>query len=124
MMLIGTWMLLLVAACSDDDAALTLLPGSSDSVYFTSGNDQRAIVSFDSSDSWKVEVSDKEGNECKWISVSPMEGKKGKSSITLIVEGANMTGTERTAVVSLSAGGSVLQRVTVTQEKMDIILPD
>lgn len=124
LMFLWTMAVLLMMACSDDDATLTLLPGSSDTVRFSSSNYQRAIVSFDSSDSWKVQVAEADGNECKWMSVSPMEGKSGKSSITLIVESANGTGKERTAIVSLSAGGSVLQRVTVTQDKMDIILPD
>lgn len=110
--------------CSDDDATLTSLSGSSDTVRFTPSNNQRAIVSFESSDNWKVQIADADGNACKWMSVCPMEGKKGKSSITLIVESANGTGKERMAIVSLSAGGSVLQRVTVTQDKMEIILPD
>lgn len=68
--------------CSDDDATLTSLSGSSDTVRFAPSNNQRAIVSFESSDNWKVQIAYADGNACKWMSVSPMEGKKGKSSIS------------------------------------------
>lgn len=69
-MCLWTMAVLLLVACSDDDATLTLLPGSSDTVRFSSSSNQRAIVSFDSSDSWKVQVAEADGNECKWMSVS------------------------------------------------------
>lgn len=126
------WLLAAVAvltACSDDDPTITVLTNDASGTPITeialgSNKDTRGSVMFQSSDAWEAVALLGDGKECDWLTVSPAQGDAGKVTVTVKTSSSNMTGDPRTAYLTLSAGGKVLQQIAVTQAKMDFIQLD
>lgn len=119
----------LITACSDDDPAITLLTSDANGSPVTRielgpNKDVRGSIVFESSDAWEAVATSTDDKQCDWLSVSPMQGKAGKFTVTLKALTSNMTGEERTAILTLYGGGKALQAISITQAKMDFIEMD
>ncbi len=121
--------MVLVTACSADDPIITVLTNDATGSPLTrielgANKEVRKSIVFESSDAWKAIATSADGGECTWLSISPAQGNAGKFTVTLKTLTSNMTGKERTAILTLYSGEKALQTISITQAKMDFIEVD
>lgn len=118
--------MVLITACSDDDPTITILTGDATGspitrIELSANKDVRGSIVFESSDAWEAVATSDDGEECDWLSISPAQGNAGRFTVTLKTLTSNMTGKERTAILTLYIGGKALLTVPIVQAKMDFI---
>ena len=117
------WMglvLLFVTACSDDDNNTRQIEVADESELeqTLSGDQQTSTLSFVAASDWTSTVSETTPpttkNADSWLKLDPDHGGAGSYTINIILE-PNETGEARSAVITISCGGTQIT-VSVTQE--------
>ena len=117
------WMglvLLFVTACSDDDNNTSQIKVADESELeqTLSGDQQTSTLSFVAASDWTSTVSETTPpttkNADSWLKLDPDHGGAGSYTINIILE-PNDTGASRSAVITISCGGTQIT-VSVTQE--------
>ena len=112
-------MLLFVTACSDDDNNTSQIKVADESELeqTLSGDQQTSTLSFVAASDWTSTVSETTPttkNADSWLKLDPDHGGAGSYTINIILE-PNDTGASRSAVITISCGGTQIT-VSVTQE--------
>lgn len=112
-------MLLFVTACSDDDNNTRQIEVADESELeqTLSGDQQTSTLSFVAASDWTSTVSETTPttkSADSWLKLDPDHGGAGSYTINIILE-PNETGETRSAVITISCGGTQIT-VSVTQE--------
>ena len=112
-------MLLFVTACSDDDNNTRQIEVADESELeqTLSGDQQTSTLSFVAASDWTSTVSETTPttkSADSWLKLDPDHGGAGSYTINIILE-PNETGEARSAVITISCGGTQIT-VSVTQE--------
>lgn len=97
---------ILLTACKEDSANISVTSTTAGTLYPVV--DQKTEITFNVSADWKASCN------ASWLNISPTEGKAGNNTITVTTTQTNRTKSERSAVVTISAG-DVQKSVTIRQ---------
>ncbi|MBQ8463286.1 MAG: hypothetical protein IJ544_04130 [Prevotella sp.] len=95
-----------LTGCKEDSADISVTSMTADILYPVVN--QKTEVTFNVSSDWKATCN------ASWLNISPTEGKAGKNTITVTTTQTNRTKSQRSAVVTISAGSSQ-KSVTIRQ---------
>lgn len=108
--------LVLVACSKDDEEAPSIQFGTNvDNLVLGTEKDSRLTLNFSCTHAWQASA------DADWLTLSPAQGNAGNSSLAIFAKEENRTGEMREATVTLSANGTVIKELKISQQEKDIL---
>lgn len=107
----------MLVACSKDGEEAPSIQFSTnvENLVLGTEKDSRLTLNFSSSHSWQASA------DADWLTLSPAQGNAGNSSLAIFAKEENRTGEVREATVILSAEGTIIKELKISQQKKDIL---
>lgn len=113
----------ILTACSEDEVAPEILPGSGSEIYFNdainfSSDGGTSFLSFSTNKDWTISIANT-ANGTRWCTVSQTSGQAGDISVQVHVD-ANEGYDDRNVVLTIQVG-ELMKTVVVTQKQKDAL---